>query len=66
MPSPPASAPTTPATTLSGNRLKAARRRLRIRMLAEWLVILGVAYLYSGANLLNFDAGKLQQTGEHN
>ena len=32
----------------------------------EWLFIILIAYFYSGALLLNFDATKLQQTGEHN
>lgn len=32
----------------------------------EWLLIILVAYFYSGKLLLNFDATKLQQTGEHN
>jgi hypothetical protein len=32
----------------------------------EWLVIILIAYFYSGKLLLNFDATKLQQTGEHN
>lgn len=33
---------------------------------AEWCVILFLAYLYSGQYLLDFDAQQLQQTGEHN
>jgi hypothetical protein len=32
----------------------------------EWLLIILLAYVYSGKTLLNFDAAKLQQTGEHN
>src|SRR5687767_11975206 len=32
----------------------------------EWLLIILIAYFYSGKLLLNFDATKLQQTGEHN
>ncbi|HEX6270892.1 MAG TPA: hypothetical protein VFZ43_11690 [Anaerolineales bacterium] len=32
----------------------------------EWLFIILLAYFYSGKTLLNFDAAKLQQTGEHN
>lgn len=32
----------------------------------EWLLIVVIAYFYCGALLLNFDAAKLQQTGEHN
>lgn len=32
----------------------------------EWLVMLLVGYAYSGPGLLDFDAGILQQTGEHN
>ena len=36
------------------------------RFLLEWLVIVAVAYLYSGSALLDFDANQLQQTGEHN
>ena len=32
----------------------------------EWLLIILIAYFYSGQLLLNFDAAKLQQTGEHN
>lgn len=32
----------------------------------EWLLIMLVAYFYSGKLLLNFDSTKLQQTGEHN
>src|SRR5688500_14341319 len=32
----------------------------------EWLLIILIAYFYSGELLLNFDATKLQQTGEHN
>ena len=32
----------------------------------EWLLIVLLAYFYCGKLLLNFDATKLQQTGEHN
>lgn len=32
---------------------------------AEWLIILVIAYLFSGQSLLNFDSHQLQQTGEH-
>jgi hypothetical protein len=32
----------------------------------EWLLIILIAYFYSGKTLLDFDATKLQQTGEHN
>ena len=32
----------------------------------EWLLIILIAYFYSGSLLLNFDEAKLQQTGEHN
>lgn len=32
----------------------------------EWLLIICVAYFYCGEWLLDFDATKLQQTGEHN
>lgn len=46
------------------------QRRLRpsrLTMFAlEWLFIILLAYFYSGSTLLNFDATKLQQTGEHN
>lgn len=35
-------------------------------MVAEWLFIAIVGYLYSGVALLDFDASVLQQTGEHN
>ena len=31
----------------------------------EWLLIILIAYVYSGKLLLNFDSTKLQQTGEH-
>lgn len=36
------------------------------RYLIEWLLILVVAYMYCGSALLDFDANRLQQTGEHN
>jgi len=32
----------------------------------EWLLIIVLAYFYCGKLLLNIDAAKLQQTGEHN
>lgn len=38
---------------------------LRAAFVLEWLLIILLAYLYSGT-LLNFDAMKLQQTGEQN
>lgn len=45
---------------------------LRVRVsanwktLSEWAIIGVVAFCYAGAALLNFDAARLQQTGEHN
>ncbi len=43
------------------------RPRVRWRpYLAEWLIILLVAYLYSATALLDFDPQQLQQSGEHN
>lgn len=40
-------------------------RRLR-SYAGEWFIILVIAYFFAGATLLDFDAGQLQQTGEHN
>lgn len=39
--------------------------RLR-RYAGEWFIILLIACFYGGQTLLDFDAGQLQQTGEHN
>ena len=37
-----------------------------VGFILEWLLIVLIAYFYSGKLLLDFDATKLQQTGEHN
>ena len=52
------------------NNTEYFQRRLRTSRLSkfalEWLLIILIAYFYGGEILLNFDATKLQQTGEHN
>ena len=40
-------------------------RRLGAHAL-EWLVIVALAYAYAGTTLLDFDASRLRQSGEHN
>jgi hypothetical protein len=40
--------------------------RPRWPVLIEWAVILLTACLFAGSNLLDFDAARLQQSGEHN
>ncbi len=45
------------------SRVQAAHWR---RYVLEWLIIVVAAFAYSGDALLDFDAGQLQQSGEHN
>ena len=56
--------------TQTDNKLLQFRRTLATSRLTgfalEWLLIIVLAYFYSGKLLLNFDTTKLQQTGEHN
>lgn len=50
-------------SSINGRRFLSSRLAL---FALEWLLIVLIAYTYSGKLLLNFDANKLQQTGEHN
>jgi hypothetical protein len=58
------------AESQTESQFSLTRRRFissRLTLFAlEWLLIIVIAYTYSGKLLLNFDATKLQQTGEHN
>jgi len=55
--------------TLKHNQVDAIKKRPASRQFMsfalEWLLIIAIAYFYCGDVLLDFDASKLQQTGEH-